>query len=92
MTHNIISFPSGFYGIQVISTGEIIKADLVKWDGKRGSSTPYRYINDTQFEMYQDANNTVYYSDPGGVNCRVWCSGKNLSAHLHHLDQVLSRA
>ena len=90
MTHNIVKFKSGFYGLQVISTGEIIRASLVKWDGKRGTSYPYENRCEN-FEMYQDADNTVYYTDKGGINARVWCGGSRLSAHCKYLQQIAAR-
>ena len=89
MTHSIIHFKSGFHGIQVVSTGNIIKADLIKWDGKKGTSYPYE-LNDT-FNYYIDANNTVYYTGKDDDDCRIWCSGKDLNRHCHHLAQIKAR-
>ena len=90
MTHNIVKFESGFYGLKVISTGEIIRADLIPGDGKRGTNYPYN-VNDC-FEHYINAENTVYYTDKNGENARVWCSGNRLNAHCHHLAQIRARA
>ena len=90
MTHNIVKFKSGFYGMQVISSGEIIDASLVKWDGKKGTSYPYNPDNEN-FEHYIDANNTVYYTDKGGINARVWCGGSRLNAHCKYLQQIAAR-
>lgn len=89
MTHNIISLPSGFYALQVISTGEFLRADLLPWDGKKGTQYPYNPCS--SFEYYINAENTVYYTDKGGVNARVWCSGSRLNAHCHHLYQIANR-
>lgn len=88
MFHNVIKFESGFYGIQVISSGAIWRADLIKWDGKRGTSYPYNIDDESNFEMYIDADNTVYYTDKGGQNCRVWCPGSRLNQHCFHLHQI----
>lgn len=90
MTHNIVKFKSGFYGLKVISSGEIINASLVKWDGKKGTSYPYNPDNEN-FEHYIDANNTVYYTDKGGINARVWCPGSRLNAHCKYLQQIAAR-
>ena len=89
MTHDIVSLPSGFYGLEVITTGEIVNASLVKWDGQRG--TAYKYNTNGQFEYYQDAHNTVYYTDAGGKNARVWCAGSRLNSHCHRLQQIAAR-
>lgn len=89
MTHNILKFASGFYGLQVISTGEIIDAALTRWDGKTGTAYPYNINN--SFEYYQNAQSTVYYTDAGGKNARVWCSGRDLPGHTHHLAQIAAR-
>lgn len=89
MLHDIVKFPSGFYGLRVISTGVILDASLVKWDGKTGTSYPVELNNN--FEFYQDAKNTVYYTEPGGKDCRVWCSGRDLNRHCHRLAQIHAR-
>lgn len=91
MTHNIVKFESGFYGLKVISTGEIINAALKKWDGKNGTNYPYEIISET-FEYYQDAQNNVYYTGKNGVDARFWCSGNKLNAHCHRLMQIHARA
>ena len=91
MTHDIIKFNSGFYGLRVISTNEFYRTDLIKWDGKRGTNYPYS-VDSENFEFYINADNTVYYTDKGGANARVWCSGRNLNAHCHHLAQIRARA
>lgn len=81
MTHNIIAFKSGFYGIQISSTGEIWRSDLIKWDGKKG--TNYPYDTSETFDFYIDAQNTVYYVPQNDISISVWCSGRNLNAHCH---------
>ena len=90
MTHNIISFASGFYGLQVISSGEVVDAALIRWDGHRGTSYPYDSMC-SNFEFYQDAKNTVYYTDKDGVNARIWCPGDRLNTHCHRLQQIKAR-
>jgi hypothetical protein len=90
MTHNIVKFASGFFGLQVISSGEIVRADLIRWDGKRGTS--YSYNTGDSFEYYIDAANTVYYTDGDGKDARVWCAGKRLNDHCRHLAQIMARA
>ena len=89
MMHSIERLTSGFYGLKVTSTGQFYRADLIPWDGKRGTAYPYD-MNET-FEFYQDAENTVYYTDKDGANARVWCSGSRLAAHCHHLHQIHNR-
>ena len=89
MTHNIIKLPSGFCALKVISTGTIYRADLLPWDGKRGTSYPVDL--NPSFEHYIDADNNVYYTDANGVNARIWCGGKRLNAHCHHLAQIRAR-
>lgn len=88
--HSIIKLPSGFYGLMVNSTGVIIDAALIKWDGKTGTKYPYTNFCEN-FEMYQAANKTVYYTDIGGNDARVWCSGRDLNRHCHHLQQIAAR-
>ena len=90
MTHNIIAFKSGFYGIQISSTGEIWRSDLIKWDGKKG--TNYSYDTSGTFDFYIDAENAVYYVPQNDISVSVWCSGRNLNAHCHHLAQIRARA
>lgn len=89
--HDIISFESGFYGLRVKSTGEIIDAALTRWDGRRGGGGySYNAASDC-FEYFQDAAGTVYYTDRGGDNARVWCSASRLAGHLRHLQQIAAR-
>ncbi len=90
MTHNIVKMPSGFFGLQVISTGLFYRSDLIRWDGKRGTSYPYDAAGES-FEMYIDADNTVYYANNNGIDARVWCSGSRLNQHCHHLMQIRAR-
>ena len=89
MTHAIVSFPSGFFGIKTVPEGIIYRADLIKWDGKKGTNYPHE-LNDN-FNYYIDANNTVYYSNPNINDCMIWCSGKDLNRHCHHLAQIKAR-
>jgi hypothetical protein len=89
MLQNAIKFNSGFYGIETASTGEILRADLIKWDGKRGTSYPFDVSG--RFEYYIDAENNVSYSDAGGKNLRPWCPGRSLNAHCRHLAQIAAR-
>lgn len=89
MMHSIERLTSGFYGLKVTSTGQFYRADLIPWDGKRGTAYPYDMCE--TFEYYQDAENTVYYTDKDGANARVWCSGSRLAAHCHHLYQIQNR-
>ena len=89
MTHSIVKFKSGFYGLKVLSTGEFYRADLIPWDGKRGTSYPVDL--NTSFEHYIDSENTVYYSDIGGADARVWCGWKRLNAHCQHLAAIKAR-
>lgn len=86
-THNIIKLPSGFCGLQVISSGQYCKADLIPWDGNRGTDYPYN-VNNANFEYYIDAKNTIYYTDRGGIDARIWCAGKELNAHCKRLNQI----
>ena len=90
MTHKIIKFPSGFYGLVTVPENTIVKADLIPWDGKRGTDYPHD-LNNQIFEYYIDARNTVYYTDHDGINARIWCSGKELNRHCHHLAQIAAR-
>ena len=90
MTHNIVKFKSGFYGLQVITTGEFVRIDLIPWDGKKGTGYPCEL--NSNFEHYIDANNTVYYTEIGGVDARVWCPGKNLNDHCRRLSQIRARS
>lgn len=89
MTHCIVSFPSGFYGIKTVPEGNIYRADLIRWDGHKGTNYPYE-LNDA-FNYYIDSENTVYYSHPENNDCFVWCGGKRLNAHCHHLMQIAAR-
>lgn len=92
MTQNIVSFPSGFYGLTGYNSADIIRADLVKWDGVKGTSYPFKWATESaSFEYYQDAENTVYYTDKGGMDARIWCSGAELNRHCHHLWQIQNR-
>ena len=90
MLQNIVKLPSGFYALQWASTGEIRDTALLPWDGKRGTSYPYD-ITGESCEYYQTAEGTVYYTDKGGIDARIWCSASRLNAHCHHLHQVFSR-
>lgn len=88
--YSVVKFKSGFYGMKVNSTGDIIDAALIKWDGKRGTSYPYNVENEN-FDYYIDAKNAVYYADKNGENLRVWCPGNRLNAHCKRLNDVLNR-
>ena len=89
MTHKIIQFKSGFYGLVTVPENTIVKADLIPWDGKRGTDYPYEPI--VTFNYYIDANNTVYYTNLDNTDARIWCSGKELNRHCHHLAQIAAR-
>lgn len=89
MTHKIIKFPSGFYGLVTVPEGTIVKADLIQWDGKRGTNYPHE--PNPNFNHYIDAHNTVYYTEPDNTYARIWCSGNDLNRHCHHLTQIAAR-
>ena len=57
--HSIIKLPSGFYGLIVNSSGVIIDASLIKWDGKTGAEYPYTNFCEN-FEMYQAAESALW--------------------------------
>lgn len=87
--HNIEKLPSGFFAYTWADTGAIIRADLVVWDGKRGTSFPYS-VDGTETAYYIDAENNVYYSVPGG-NTGIWCGASRLNSHCHRLAQIAAR-
>lgn len=87
--HNIEKLPSGFFAYTWADTGAIIRADLVPWDGRRGTSYPYN-VADVQTAYYIDAKNNVYYSVPGG-HTALWCAGEELNRHCHKLMQIAAR-
>ena len=89
MTHKIIKFSSDFYGLVTVPENTIVKADLIPWDGKRGTSYPHE--PNPGFNHYIDAQNTVYYSELDNSDARIWCSGKDLNRHCHHLAQIAAR-
>ena len=94
---NIVKLNSDFYALasaesceQYEKTGKLIdwkNAALIKWDGKKGTTYPYN-VDGSSFEYYIAADNTVYYTDKGGKNARVWCAGNKLAQHCHHLQQI----
>ena len=100
MMENIVKMPSGFYAIapadrceEYKHTGKLIdwtNAALTRWDGSTGTAYPHD-ISGSAFEYYQTANGTVYYTDAGGKNARIWCAGSQLSAHCHRLYQIAHR-
>lgn len=92
MTHEIVKFNSGFYGIKVCSTGQIWQADLIPWDGVKGTGGyTYDVENGGGFKYYIDAKNTVYYTRANDNECMIWCPGSQLFAHCHHLQQIKAR-
>jgi len=90
----IKKLPSGFYGVWSWNSTEghaPLRADLIPWDGKRGTSCEYNAAGDSNYcDYYIDAENNVYYSVHRG-DTGYWCSGKRLSAHCHHLAQIAAR-
>ena len=70
---------------------EWASASLIAWDGKRGTAYPFTIDPESNFEYYSAADNTVYYTDRGGKNARIWCGGSRLSAHCHRLHQIAHR-
>lgn len=85
--------PSGFYGVWNYSdTNEYApyRADLIQWDGKRGTGGWEFNTHDSSTEYYIDADNTVYYKVFGG-DTGIWCSGSRLRQHCHHLQQIKAR-
>ena len=87
---NIISLPSGFFAMEA-KNGNISHPDLIRWDGKKGTYYPYDVESDHRTEYYINAENTVYYSEIGGIDARIWCPGSRLNAHCHHLAQIRAR-
>ena len=88
MTHNIIKFPSGFYGL-ITNSGTIVNAALIQWDGFEGG---YSYNTDSDnLNYYIAADRTVYYTNPDGTDARIWCAGPQLRKHLHRLAQIRAR-
>ena len=84
----IEKMPSGFYALTWASDGKIVRADLVPWDGKRGTS--YEYDTSGETDYYIDAENTVYYAVNGG-GTGTWCNGNRLNAHCRYLQQIKAR-
>lgn len=91
MTHEIVKFRSGFYGIKVCGTGEIWQADLIPWDGVKGAGGYPYDVKSSSFKYYIDAKNTVYYTRETDNECMIWCPGSQLMAHCHHLAQIMAR-
>lgn len=88
----IEKLPSGFYAVWNTNNRntEYWRADLVRWDGKRGTRNEYNVDDRAGCNYYIDAENTVYYQIDGG-DTGVWCSGARLNAHCHHLAKLTAR-
>lgn len=67
---------------------------LIKWDGK-DETGKYTY-NEEEIKrwgmMIDTDTGTVYYtSKEEEARQLVWCIGKDLKRHLHHLEQIAAR-
>lgn len=88
MTETVKKLPSGFYA--VMRGNEVWRADLVQWDGKRGTSYPYEITSEC-FRYFIDASGTVWCTENSSDIIHIWCGADRLNAHCHYLHQLAHR-
>jgi hypothetical protein len=89
MTETIKKLPSGFYAI--MRGADVWRADLVPWDGKRGTEYPYN-VNATEcFRYFIDASGTIWCTENSSDRVHIWCGASDLNRHCAHLHRLLNR-
>lgn len=60
---------------------------LKPWDGTSDNTYIKYNINGDPFQLWQDGNGTIYYTDTNG-SLQIWCPASRLAAHLIRLYQI----
>lgn len=88
MIETVKKLPSGFYA--VMRGNDVHRADLIPWDGKRGTSYPYEITSEC-FRYFIDASGTVWCTENSSDTIHIWCGADRLNAHCHYLHQIAHR-
>lgn len=87
---DIKKLPSGYYAIYDDEKIDPTNVSLIKWNGQRGVLHPFNTDNGP-WDYFIAPDNTVFYTEQGGINARIWCPGSRLAAHCCKLAQIAAR-
>ena len=68
-----------------------MKNNFKIWDGYDKTKRFYYDTSNSGFIYYIDDEGTIYYNSNDNSDLKVWCPSSQLTAHLHHLEQIKAR-